>query len=87
MTTATLSPKQHASSLGGGISRRPRHTKPGECVIQVNPKARRCGIGMLLLEIMDAYFPIDFTIQRYTAAGRALAARYLSTKAGTTHGA
>ena len=28
MTTATLSPKQHASSLVAGISRRPRHTRP-----------------------------------------------------------
>jgi len=65
----------------------PGHMKPGEYVIQVNSKARRCGVGLLLLEIMDGYFPIDFTIQRYTASGRALAARYLSTKAGTTHGA
>jgi len=59
----------------------PGHMKPGEYVIQVNPKSRRCGIGMLLLEVMDSYFPIDFRIQRYTTAGRALAARYLSTKA------
>ena len=63
----------------------PGHCQPGEYVIQVNPKARRCGVGLLLLEIMDSYFPIDFTIQHYTAAGRALSAKYLSTKTRTTH--
>ena len=63
----------------------PGNCQPGEYVIQVNPEFRRRGIGLLLLEIMDSNFPIDFTIQHYTAAGRALAAKYLSAKTQPTN--
>ena len=58
----------------------PGYFKAGEYIIQVHPEHRRRGYGMVLLRIMDSYFPINFMTQHYTAAGRALAAKHLSGK-------
>lgn len=49
----------------------------GEYEIYVDPNCRRMGLGMHLLRIADEEFGLDFTVQHYTVAGRALAHSYL----------
>ncbi len=54
--------------------------KPGEYSMNVWLGARRQGVGLALLTEADRRWDLDFTIQKYTEAGRALVVKYLTGK-------
>ena len=58
----------------------PNGKNHGEYEILVNPEYRRLGIGMSLLKVADDHFGLDFEVQHFTVAGRALAHAYLESR-------